>query len=71
MVTPAGLCTPFARATLQRVMFKSGRASVSQLQREHSMGWDEARDLLLVLYAGGWLEGLDISPHVRWASAPA
>lgn len=63
-MTPAA-CTPEARAVLQRVMFSSGTAIVATFQREHRLGWNEAREILLVLKAGGWLDGLVLSPFLH------
>lgn len=57
-------CTPEGRAALQSVMFPRGRAVVATFQREHRLGWNEAREILLVLKAGGWLDGLVLSPFI-------
>ena len=68
---PVGAVQAPVVQTMQRVFFPDGRASVSALQRTSRLPWNSARDFLQALNDAGWLAGLEISPHIEQAAAPA
>jgi len=64
------MTTEPARRALQAILFPDGCASVSALQRRHRLSWAGSLDLMRALRRDGWLDGLELSPHIAERVAP-